>query len=92
MLSTLIKVISRTSRGVHKRIDENRELLEEIYKYYPQVKNEAPWIVGWIEAQDRFLVELAYASKVQNPFPNSNRFPRPWPLSDSFKSIKSEKE
>lgn len=64
-------------RGVFKRIDENRELFEFLRRECPELVNRAPWIVGWLESQDHFLVELAEAVGTTNHLASS-RFPRPW--------------
>ncbi|HBY8105354.1 TPA: hypothetical protein MI814_23925 [Klebsiella pneumoniae] len=77
-LEALECVISQSYRGIHKRIDENRELLELLYKEAPELMDKCFWIRGWIEGQDRFLNELADVSGVKNPFPLSN-YPRPFP-------------
>ncbi|ECH9341649.1 hypothetical protein F4V72_23420 [Salmonella enterica subsp. diarizonae] len=77
-LEALEHVISQSCRGIHKRIDENRELLALLYKEAPELMDKCFWIHGWIESQDKFLNELADVSGVKNPFPSSN-YPRPFP-------------
>ena len=77
-------VTSRIGRGVFKRIDENRELLELLKVRCPQFMAEHPWVEGWLESHDDFFVELAKATRAINPFEEQNRrglcsFPRPWP-------------
>lgn len=66
-----------TSRGIHKRIDENRELMELLQKEAPDLLKRCSWIEGWLESQDRFLCELASASKVESPI--AHNYPRRWP-------------
>ena len=53
------KILSRHYGGVYKRIDENRELLDLIRYEAPELLAKRPWIVGWFEAQDGFLQDLA---------------------------------
>lgn len=67
-------------RGIHKRIDENRELLEFLQTEAPELLKRCWWIEGWLETQDRFLVELLVITRTRNPLDGLSRaFPRPWP-------------
>ena len=77
-------VTSRIGRGVFKRIDENRELLELLRERCPQFMVDHPWVEGWLESHDDFFVELAKATRADNPFEEANgsgitSFPRAWP-------------
>lgn len=76
-----VSAICQTSeRGIHKRIDENRELLELLQRESPDLLNRCPYVEGWISSQDRFLFELAAATGNDNPIGRATgRFPRPWP-------------
>lgn len=65
--------------GVHKRIDENRELLELLQQESPELLKQCPWIEGWLDGQDRFLSELADAVGVDDEWANRPDWPRPWP-------------
>ena len=65
-LEALEKVISKTNRGIFKRIDENRELLELLYEKAPELMDKCFWIRCWIESQDEFLSKLAEISGVEN--------------------------
>ncbi|MFW5259767.1 hypothetical protein ACOANM_32150 [Pseudomonas aeruginosa] len=70
-------------RGVHKRIDENRELLELLQRESPGLLQRCPWIEGWLESQDGFLSDLADAVGTPNRLDRPDfRFPRPWPGSE----------
>ncbi|HAZ5517586.1 TPA: hypothetical protein J8D37_004177 [Escherichia coli] len=58
-LNSLSETIKRTQGGVNKRISENRELLELIKNQY-----EYPWVSGWLDSQEKFLVALADKSGI----------------------------
>ncbi|HFD2631510.1 TPA: hypothetical protein ACF2XS_004552 [Escherichia coli] len=58
-LNSLSETIKRTQGGVNKRISENRELLELIKNQYPEILDEHPWVSGWLDSQEKFLVALA---------------------------------
>lgn len=83
-----IKHLCRTGeRGVFKRIDENRELLEFLQQESPDLLRRCPWVEGWIESQDRFLVDLARLVQVEKGPAFENRpwpWPRPWPGCDDL--------
>ena len=81
------KILSRHYGGVFKRIDETRELFELIQHEVPELLAKRPWIVGWFEAQDGFLQDLAATSTLSNiQFPPRTGpsgepvFPRPWSI------------
>lgn len=81
-LEALEKVISKTNRGIFKRIDENRELLELLYEKAPELMDKCFWIRCWIESQDEFLSKLAEISGVENRIYNltpDRPYPRPFP-------------
>lgn len=81
-LQALEHVIYHSHRGVYKRIDENRELLELLYKESPEFLNKFPWVRGWIESQDEFLKELAKLSGAENTLQRMNEnktYPRSFP-------------
>ncbi len=73
----VLRIINTYGGGVHKRIDENRELLEELVAHAPEFLREHDWVVGWLMAQDDFLVGLAPYAK--RPSRTSGPYPRPWP-------------
>lgn len=73
-----IESVLRRYGGVYKRIDENRELLDHIQQNAPALLRDAPWIEGWLDSQDRFLVEIANAAKPEDARLGED-FPRPWP-------------
>lgn len=75
---SLIVIIERHYGGIYKRIDENRELLELLQEQAPDLLQNAPWVEGWLDTQDRFLIELAEATKPDDSRLSSH-FPRPWP-------------
>ncbi|WP_461280328.1 hypothetical protein [Acidithiobacillus sp.] len=50
----------RNGRGIHKRIDENRELMELLQTTAPALLRECPWVEGWIHSQDHFLVAIEF--------------------------------
>lgn len=53
------KTMNSSEGGVLKRIDENRELLELLYKDASDFIYDHPWVVEWFKSQDRFLLQLA---------------------------------
>jgi hypothetical protein len=83
-LNAIDAVMLGVGRGVFKRIDENRELLDLLQRENPELIERCFWIAGWLADQDRFLVALAEASQMVNPHSARNisavqSFPRPWP-------------
>jgi hypothetical protein len=64
-LTKIEGVLGQSQRGIGKRIDENRELLELLYLDAPVLMKEKPWIAGWIHSQDEFLNDLAKAASVE---------------------------
>lgn len=67
--------------GLWKRIDENRELLEELRRKSPTVLLEHWWITGWIQSNDAFFVQLQEILRlppVRTMGPDG-KYPRPWP-------------
>lgn len=79
-LAGVVKVLTHSQRGIHKRIDENRELLELLQERAPEFLEKHFWVEGWLRSQDEFLSDLLAALPVPNPVPAGN-FPRPWPMS-----------
>lgn len=88
---THIKILKRIhaatdpGRGLLKRIDENRELLELLREKAPEFLEAHPWVVGWFEANDSVwqgLLEafdsVGIADQMEGRVRNG-RFPRPWP-------------
>lgn len=67
------------SRGIWKRIDENRELLECLQKHAPEFLERCPWVDGWLGCQDAFLVSLKRLLNLADIPWQGARFPRPWP-------------
>jgi hypothetical protein len=63
-------------RGLLKRIDENRELLEALQEHAPELLKSRPWIAGWLECNDEFFVEMATILDVKSP-PHLKNYPRP---------------
>jgi hypothetical protein len=69
-------ILGWTGGGVHKRIDENRELLELLQQ--DGFIDRYPWVKGWLRSQDEFLSELIEAVPIQEGgFVRLT--PRPWP-------------
>lgn len=71
-------VLTRSEQGIHKRIDENRELLELMRERAPEFLQANFWVEGWLRSQDRFLTDLLKAMPITN-HSISGDFPRPWP-------------
>ncbi len=79
-LQRTIQVCEASSRGIFKRIDENRELLEFLQKEAPELLERCPWITGWIAGNDHFFNDLVHALGSENIFSGVQRMhPRPWP-------------
>lgn len=79
-LQKIQEVLATVPRGIHKQIDENRELLEYLQKHVPQTLVDHPWIEGWIQCNDELMTQLEKVAGVENPLPQHSRpFPRPWP-------------
>ena len=83
-LKKVIKICESSGRGIYKRIDENRELLEFLQQEAPELLDRCPWINGWIAANDQFFVKLSEAVNVENIFDQEKygyfrQYPRPWP-------------
>lgn len=77
-LKAVEDVLTRSHRGIHKRIDENRELLDLLQSRAPEFLEKHFWVEGWLRSQDEFLADLLAALPIANPIPSAN-FPRPWP-------------
>jgi hypothetical protein len=74
------RIVGQSEGGVHKRIDENRELLELLQNQAPEMLVRNPWIEGWFRSQDNFLNDKAAAVNVENPILKPRKdFPRSWP-------------
>ena len=70
-------------RGIWKRIDENRELME-LLATEAQFMKKFPYAAVWIAKTDAFLGALAEIVRPVNLFEGSGRqFPRPWPYEDA---------
>lgn len=82
---TLARVVrlcteSDGSRGIWKRIDENRELLECLQEHAPEFLERCRWVDGWIAGTDIFLNNLASALELSTPeWLVLLHSPRPWP-------------
>lgn len=64
--------------GIWKRVDENRELLEELQRHCPTILNERGWIESWIQSNDAFFVELAGLLELHEPKTGLKKI-RPFP-------------
>lgn len=78
-LADIKNVLNFSVRGVYKRIDENRELLELLQNKNPDFLREHFWIEGWLGCQDIFLVNLAQFVPSDDQRVKEGRYPRPWP-------------
>ncbi|AXH60520.1 hypothetical protein [Providencia huaxiensis] len=74
--SSLYETIEHSEGGVLKRIDENRELLELLYKDAPDFIGNHKWVIEWFKSQDNFLLQLAEKTTIKEsdfirvrPFP-----------------------
>ncbi|HKR40057.1 MAG TPA: hypothetical protein VJU59_10350 [Paraburkholderia sp.] len=85
LIAHVRRVMGWVGGGVHKRIDENRELLELLRNKVPDFVAAHPEVVSWLQSQDDFLCELAdrvpitegqFLSLTKSP---TLTFPRLWP-------------
>ncbi len=70
---------SEAGRGVLKRIDENRELLQCLQKNAPEFLKCCPWVDGWLAGNDIFFINFALIMGVAGDEWKKQNFPRPWP-------------
>jgi len=83
--TSLQHAVGFVSGGVHKRIDENRELLELLLREAPDFMQRNFWVEGWLRGHDDFFVAIEKAVPVaQGQYlgvakHSNGRFPRPWP-------------
>jgi hypothetical protein len=84
LLSKVQSILGFTGGGVHKRIDENRELLELLQREAPDFLVSHIWVEGWLASNDEFFVALAsnvpisvgrFLKQAQR---HPVEFPRPW--------------
>lgn len=83
--TSLQRTVGFVSGGVHKRIDENRELLELLMREAPDFMQRNSWVEGWLRGHDEFFVAIEQAVPVSEgqylgaAKRSNGRFPRPWP-------------
>ncbi|PHM72351.1 hypothetical protein [Xenorhabdus sp. KJ12.1] len=83
-LTEIKNIVTNNNCGIYKRIDENRELLELIYREYPNLIEKNPWVINWIKSQDEFLLAIANNLEINNEL-NINtefKYPRKFPQPD----------
>lgn len=81
---SVLDVLTFSQRGVFKRIDENRELLELLQREAPDFLERFGWVEGWIHSQDEFLVDLSKFVPDEYQPKHSYKFPRPYPAVNRF--------
>lgn len=85
MITRVRRILGWTGGGVHKRIDENRELLELLRNEAPEFVAAHPEVVNWLQSEDDFLCELAATVPItEGRFLSLTKsqvstFPRHWP-------------
>lgn len=83
------RILGWVGGGVHKRIDENRELLELLQQEASELIASKPWIISWVQSNDDFFCELeAVVPLNEGRFLDQAKrkgsgFPRPWPGEDA---------
>lgn len=78
----LVLAFEQVGGGVHKRTDENRELMELLQDKVPHFLAKYPWAIGWLQNHDEFFTALAETPEMkglQPRFSSRPNFPRPWP-------------
>lgn len=84
-LAKVKNILGFSGGGVHKRIDENRELLELLQREAPDFLSRHGWVEGWLSSNDEFFVDLASSVPItEGRFLGQaqrrpDEFPRPWP-------------
>lgn len=58
-LNRIIRVFSYDARGVHKRLEELREISVALQDGCPELLSSQPWVLGWVESQIYWLESLA---------------------------------
>lgn len=87
LMKRVQKILGWSGGGVHKRIDENRELLETLQREAPDLLKSHYWIECWIKQNDEFFVDIAEAVPIKEGRflgmvkSHGTPFPRPWPNS-----------
>lgn len=71
-----IKSIINDNRGIERKIDTNRRLLELILDENPGLLKTHPWVISWIEEHERFYHELSKAAGITY---DHNKI-RAWPV------------
>ncbi|EHY0578637.1 hypothetical protein K1174_001952 [Salmonella enterica] len=64
-IDSICEVIKYSEGGINKRLDENRELLNLIEYQYPKLLSKHPWINGWIDSQEQYLLAIAECAHVR---------------------------
>lgn len=79
-------IANGTAGGIHKRIDENRELLELLDREAPVLLHAHPYIIHWIRSNDDFLSAIEEIVTAEDaPFKKRAAshylgiYPRKWP-------------
>ncbi len=75
-------------RGIFKRIDENRELLQFLQEHAPELLERFGFIESWLAGNDKFFVDLANALEAKQMLGIDETYPRPWsgsfPMDDCY--------
>lgn len=83
-------LLEQVGGGVHKRTDENRELLELLQQKAPELLKECPWVAAWIGRNDEVFCALRAMAEAHGDMRPRFRprpgFPRPWPASGDDKA------
>lgn len=89
--ASIISVMNATARGIFKRIDENRELLELLQREAPEFLARHFWVGGWLKDHDLFFTALAgFVPAGDLPLPvRAGKYPRPWPVEPAETSSES---
>lgn len=67
-LDNIKDILNGTEAGILKRLDENRELLELLYREAPNLMKGKPWVRCWIESQDIFLIKLVEVVNIKTQY------------------------
>lgn len=76
----VILAVKSIGGGVHKRLDENRELYQLLQRDAPEFLETHPWVANWFQSEDEFCRALidAIPENQSGLFSNCPVRPIPW--------------
>jgi hypothetical protein len=80
-------ILGWSGGGVHKRIDENRELFDLLRSEAPEFLAKHNWVASWLRAHDEFFTDIEnevhlddgrFVQRAKMYRAGEYQFPRPW--------------